>query len=64
VGIVLAGISALSVWRAHVLRAEVVGAFAGVLIVLALVRPALLARPAAAGAHPVRPREKSIREEI
>lgn len=47
-GIVLAGISALSVWRAHVLRAEVVGAFAGVLIVLALVRPALLARPAAA----------------
>lgn len=47
VGIVLAAIAALSAWRAHVLRAEIVGAIAAVLIILALVRPALLARPAA-----------------
>ena len=43
VGIVLAAIAALSAWRTHVLRAEIVA----VLIILALARPALLARPAA-----------------
>ena len=44
VGTVLAGIAALSMWRGHVVRAEIVGAVAAVLIVVALARPASLAR--------------------
>jgi hypothetical protein len=47
VGGVLAGVAGLSAWRGHIVRAEVVGAIAAVLIVLALVRPVSLARPAA-----------------
>ena len=47
VGGVLAGIAAFSAWRGHVVRAEAVGVIAALLIVLALVRPAMLARPAA-----------------
>ena len=47
VGIVLAAIAAFSFWRGHLLRAEIVGGVGALLIVLALVRPALLARPAA-----------------
>ena len=47
VGGVLALIAAFSLWRGHVLRAEVLGAVGGLLIVLALVRPQSLAGPAA-----------------
>ena len=46
VGGVLAAIAAFSAWRGHSTRAEVVGAIAAVLIVLAVVRPAALARVA------------------
>src|SRR3954451_23338448 len=43
VGGVLAAIALFSLWRRHVVRAEVVAAIGGVLIVSALVRPATLA---------------------
>jgi hypothetical protein len=48
VGGVLAGIAALSAWRSHATRAEIVGAIAALLIVLALLRPVSLAGSAAA----------------
>jgi len=47
VGGVLAAIALFSVWRGHTVRAEVVGALGAILIVLAAVRPAALAMPAA-----------------
>src|SRR6476646_5833657 len=43
VGGVLAAIALFSLWRGHPVRAEVAAATSGVLIVAALVRPALLA---------------------
>jgi len=47
VGGVLVLFAAFTTWRGHLLRGEVLGTIAAVLIVLALVRPALLAGPAA-----------------
>jgi hypothetical protein len=47
VGGVLLAIAALSVWRQHPTRAEVLAAVGSVLVVLALVRPSALAGPAA-----------------
>jgi Saxitoxin biosynthesis operon protein SxtJ len=43
VGGVLAAIALFSLWRGHVVRAEVAGAISGVLVIAALVRPASLA---------------------
>jgi saxitoxin biosynthesis operon SxtJ-like protein len=48
VGGVLVLFAVFTTWRGHTLRGEILGAIAAVLIVLALVRPALLAGPAAA----------------
>ena len=42
VGGVLAAIALFSLWRRHVVRAEVAAAFSGVLVIAALVRPAWL----------------------
>lgn len=43
VGGVLAAIAAFSLWRGHLMRAEIVAAISAVLIIAALVRPASLA---------------------
>ena len=45
VGGVLAVIAALLLWRGRIVRAEVVGAIGGVLILLGAAAPTLLARP-------------------
>ena len=47
VGGVLLAIAAVSVWRHHPTRAEVLAAIGGLLVVVALVRPSALAGPAA-----------------
>jgi hypothetical protein len=47
VGGVLAALAALSLWRGHPTRAEVLGVIAALLIVVALVRPGSLSRLAA-----------------
>jgi hypothetical protein len=51
VGGVLLAIAALSVWRHHPTRAEILAALGGLLIAFALVRPAALAGPAAVWAR-------------
>jgi hypothetical protein len=51
VGCVLLAIGAFSAWRGHVLRAEVIASVGFVLVAAGLVRPALLARPAAGWAR-------------
>jgi hypothetical protein len=48
VGVVLAAMAAFTGWRGHILRAEVLGAIGGALILAALIRPASL-RVLAAG---------------
>lgn len=48
VGGVLAAIAALSAWRGHATRADTLGVTAGLLIIVALLRPAALAGLAAA----------------
>ena len=46
VGFVLAAMAAFTLWRGHILRAEILGGIGAALVLLALVRPAWLSAPA------------------